>query len=270
MKNIVFSGGAFKCWAYIGTLQALYEHKTPDVEHVVGVSGGSFFGLLFVLKFPWEVLLNFFMNVNFKEYFDIDIDNVLTQQSLFAGNKFTHILKEVISYIIDPDVTFMELRKFTSIKLTINAMNITDGVLEYFNYQLTPDVKVVDAIRASSSLPFIFPPYQINNKLYYDGGICNNCPVDILDEVDTIGFDVCMPSKTDTNYFALNLLLRMSDILNKDTSKQRYNIFYILDETFNNETMNLNQSRDDIFNIYMNGYINSKNILFTNYKALTL
>ena len=29
----------------------------------------------------------------------------------------------------------------------------------------------------------------------YDGGLCNNCPVDILDEVDTIGFDVCFSEK---------------------------------------------------------------------------
>ena len=268
MKNIVFSGGGFKCWAYIGTIQALYEHKTPDLEHVVGVSAGSFFGLLFILRFPWEVLLQFFMDLNFKELFDIDIDNVLTQQSLFAGIKFTNTAREVISYMIDPDITFEDLRKHTSIKLTMNAMNITDGVLEYFNYQLTPKIKVIDAIRASCCLPFIFPPYTINKKLYYDGGLCNNCPVDILDEVDTIGFDVCFSEKTDTHYFALNLLLRMVDILNHDTSKQRYNIFNILDSSFSNESVNLNQTRDDIFNIYMNGYINSKNILFTNYKAI--
>ena len=41
-----------------------------------------------------------------------------------------------------------------------------------------------------------------------------------------------------------------------------------LSSVINNETVNLNQTRDDIFNIYMNGYINSKNILFTNYKAI--
>ena len=32
--------------------------------------------------------------------------------------------------------------------------------------------------------------------------------------------------------------------------------------------INLNQNKDDIFNIYMNGYINSKNIIFKNYIAL--
>ena len=46
-------------------------------------------------------------------------------------------------------------------------------------------------------------------------------------------------------------------------------IFQILDSRFKNEVMNINQTKDDIFNIYMNGYINSKNMIFDNYIALT-
>ena len=42
----------------------------------------------------------------------------------------------------------------------------------------------------------------------------------------------------------------------------------ILDPSFKNELMNINQSKDDIFNIYMNGYINSKNSIFNNFIAL--
>ena len=32
--------------------------------------------------------------------------------------------------------------------------------------------------------------------------------------------------------------------------------------------LNFNQSKDDIFNIYMNGYLNSKKILFDNLLAI--
>ena len=47
-------------------------------------------------------------------------------------------------------------------------------------------------------------------------------------------------------------------------------IYQILDSRFKNETININQTKDDIFNIYMNGYINSKEILFTNHIALKI
>jgi hypothetical protein len=46
-------------------------------------------------------------------------------------------------------------------------------------------------------------------------------------------------------------------------------MYSILTETrFNNHSVNLNQSKDDIFTIYMHGYLTSKEILFKNFIAL--
>jgi len=270
IKNIILSGAGFKCWAYIGTLRALSEHKTPDLEEMIGVSAGSFFGLLYILNIKWDFLLEFFIKLNFKELFDVDIDNILVQQSLLAGLKFTNILKEIISYRVDPDITFKQLRCYSKIKFTVNALNITDGVLEYFNYILTPDIKVIDAIRASCSLPIVFPPYKIDTKFYYDGGICNNCPADITDEINTLVFDLSNHGngnlKSINSINLINLLNILVTMANKSNPQKL--VYKILDESFNDQVYNLNQSRDDIFNIYMYGYINTKNILFENYIAI--
>jgi predicted acylesterase/phospholipase RssA len=89
VKNIIFSGAGFKCWAYIGTLRALEEYPFQGIEQVIGVSAGAIFGLFYVLGIRWDFILDFFMDLNFKEVMDIDIDNVLTQQSVLAGIKFT-------------------------------------------------------------------------------------------------------------------------------------------------------------------------------------
>jgi len=270
IKNIILSGAGFKCWAYIGTLRALSEHKTPDLEEMIGVSAGSIFGLLYILNIKWDFLLEFFIKLNFKELFDVDIDNILVQQSLLAGLKFTNILKEITSYRVDPDITFKQLRCYSKIKFTVNALNITDGVLEYFNYILTPDIKVIDAIRASCSLPILFPPYKIDTKFYYDGGICNNCPADITDEINTLVFDLSNHGNGNLNSInsinLINLLNILVTMANKSNPQKM--VYKILDESFNDQVYNLNQSRDDIFNIYMYGYINTKNILFENYIAI--
>uniref|UniRef100_A0A6C0AZZ7 PNPLA domain-containing protein n=1 Tax=viral metagenome TaxID=1070528 RepID=A0A6C0AZZ7_9ZZZZ len=273
IKNIVFSGGGFKAWAYIGSLQAINEYKYlfNNVEQIIGVSAGAVFGLFYILDIKWQFLLDFFMGLNFKELFDIDIDNIFIQQSLLAGLKFTEIIREIMNYYIDPDVTFKQLWKFSKIKFTTSALNITDSQLEYFNYELTPDIKVIDAIRASCSLPIVLPPYLINGKYYYDGGICNNCPIDLVDEIESIAFDVAFyPENNNSSMKLVDLLNCMVTISNK-SSKQKSgtdNVYSILDDSFNHESVNLNQSRDDIFNIYMNGYINSKNIMFKNHIAL--
>jgi predicted acylesterase/phospholipase RssA len=268
LKNIVLAGGGFKCWAYIGTIRALEEYNIKgSVEHVVGVSAGSIFGLMYILGAKWEFLLNFFINLNFQELYDIDIDNVLMQQSLFAGLKFNKLIKELVTHFIDPDLTFMELHKHSRIKFTVNALNITESKLEYFNFELTPETKVLDAVMASSRLPVVLPPYVINGKSYYDGGLCNNCPIDFIEDEHTLAFDVSCYSKKNTSQASLlNLLNTFITMCNKP--KERENLYNILDESFKDEMINLNQTRDDIFNIYMTGYINSKDILFKNYIAL--
>ena len=272
IKNLVFSGGGFKAWAYIGSLRVLEEHPNfLDIEQVVGVSAGGVFGLFYVLGIKWDFLLDFFMDLNFKELFDIDIDNIIIQQSILAGIKFTELIKEIMSYRIDPGVTFMELYKHSKIKFTTSALNITDSKLEYFNYELTPNTKVIDAVRASCSLPVVLPPYLINGKYYYDGGICNNCPIDTVDENNSIAFDVAFYAESNQSPVKLiDLLNSLVTISNRNSKQSMFteNIYTILDTSFSNESVNLNQSRDDIFNIYMNGYINSKNIFFKNHIEL--
>jgi len=282
IKTIVFSGGGFKCWAYIGTIRALQEYKI-NAEQIIGVSAGAIFGLFYLLGIKWETLLDFFMDLNFKEVMDIDIDNVLTQQSLLAGIRFTEIIKEIIGHVIDPNLTFKELYIHSKIKFTVNALNITDNVLEYFNYSLTPNIKIIDAIRASCNLPIIFPAYPIGNTYYYDGGLCNNCPLDTVDELESIAFNLdftlvpenepLSKNNKGVNFSTLkllDLLNCLSIIANKSTSIKSDNIkiYNVLDAKFKDHLFNLNQKRDDIFNIYMNGYINSKNIIFKNHIAL--
>jgi predicted acylesterase/phospholipase RssA len=268
IKNIVLSGGGFKCWAYIGTLRALKDYPVHEIEHVIGVSAGSFFGLLFILDIKWEFILEYFLNLNFKEIYDIDLDNILVQHSIFEGTKFTQLIREIIALKIDPDSTFKDLRYFTSKKLTIGAINITKSEYQYFDYEKTPNVKLVDAIRASCCIPLIFPPHQIDGDFYYDGGFVNNCPFDIVDEVDTIAFDLITFGKNGTCGFKfLDLINTLVKLIHQKKNVNE-NVYRILDNKFNKESLNLNQTRDDIFNIYMHGYINSKNILFKNYFAL--
>jgi NTE family protein len=272
IKNIIFTGGGFKAWAYIGALKVLDEYKTfipkNNIEQVIGVSAGAVFGLCYLLDISWDFLLDYFINLNFKEYLDIDIDNIITNQSILEGKKFTEILKELLSFKISPDITFKQLKCYSKILFTVNAINVSESKLEYFNYQLTPDIKVIDAVRASCNLPVIFPPYIIGKCLYYDGGICNNCPIDLVDELYSIALDVSHCASTNNNLLdLLNCIINMSN--NNFYKNDSENIYHILDEKFKNQMVNFNQSRDDIFNIYMNGYTNSKNILFKNHIGLT-
>ena len=269
--NIIFAGGGFKGWAYIGTIRALNELiQFEKIKTITGVSIGSVFGLFYLLKIPWETILNVIMNINFKDLLDIDIDNILVNQSVLDGIKYSDTIKEIISLKIDPDITFKELYYHTSILFTVNALNINTSEIEYFNYLTTPDIKIIDSIVASSSIPLLFPAYKINEYYYYDGGLCNNCPVNYIDELNTLAFDIsAFSDKNNSKIKILDLIYTLINISNKAHKNNNDTIIYqILDSRFKNETLNINQTRDDIFNIYMTGYINSKNIIYDNFIAL--
>lgn len=270
VKNLIFSGGGFKGWAYIGTLQAINELiDINNIEVVIGTSIGSVFGLFFILGIKWDYLLDYIMTLDFKEMLDIDINNILINQSLLTGVKYSEIIKEIISTKIDPEITFMDLYKYSKILFTTNALNISNSKIEYFNYILTPDIKIIDAITASSSLPFLFPPFKINGNYYYDGGLCNNCPTNLVDELDSMAFDLGSLNHDNSNGIKLlDLIMTLVNISNGSVNCKKDIIYEILDSRFKNETVNLNQTRDDIFNIYMIGYINSKNIIYDNCIAL--
>ena len=98
IKNIIFSGGGMKGWAYIGAIKALNEYiPFKNIEQVIGVSIGGLFGLLYILKIDPDFILDYIMELSFKDLIDIDLDDILTNQSLLSGVRFTEILKEIIS-----------------------------------------------------------------------------------------------------------------------------------------------------------------------------
>ena len=299
LKNIIFPGGGLKGWAYIGAIRALTELvEYSKIEQVIGTSIGSLFGLCYVLQIEWSYLLDFIINLDFKEMIDIDIDSILVTQSLLEGKKYQQLLREVISTKVDPEITFLELKSISKILFTINAYNITKRKEDYFNYLLTPDVKVIDAVMASCTLPLIFPAYNINNNYYYDSFLINNCPYNIIEPLETMVFEISLipdffsgtlttgntlgptgntlgptgntlgPTGNNNSLYNLMQSLLASVQVNKDTNLGNYIITEIIQEKYNNDMANINQNKDDIFNIYMYGYLKSKDKIFENFIAL--
>lgn len=277
IKNIVFSGGGLKGWAYIGSIRALNELlDINQIEQVIGTSIGSLFGLFYILQIEWKYLLDFFINLDFKELIDIDIDNIFTNQSILKGHMYTKLIKNIIGTKVNPDITFRDLFKKCKILFTVNAFNITKSKNQYFNYLLTPNVKVVDVLLASSSIPIIFPPCKIRSNAgsadwYYDGGITNNCAFELVNELQTIVLDIGIYDNTNnTNIKIYDLITALSTISNNMNSnkKSNYIIFDLINKKYKNDILNINQSKDDIFTIYINGYIHTKNLLFNNFIAL--
>lgn len=89
-------------------------------------------------------------------------------------------------------VDFDQLNQADAMRLTVNALRVSDGELTGFDN--STQVMTVKHILASGALPPAFPPVRIDGQLYWDGGLYSNTPLEtILNDkppVDTLCFMV--------------------------------------------------------------------------------
>lgn len=94
---------------------------------------------------------------------------------------------------VDANVTFEQLRNGEcTLPLKLIATNVTDGCLELFSFDTTPDVVVADAVCASICIPFVFKRWSFPFKRkheeleverhFIDGGLMSNLPSWTFDE----------------------------------------------------------------------------------------
>jgi NTE family protein len=89
------------------------------------------------------------------------------------------------------NITFSCLKSSGGLPLKLVATNVTDGGLELFSYETTPDVVIADAVCASICIPFIFKRWRFSferkgekavEREFIDGGLMSNLPSWSFDE----------------------------------------------------------------------------------------
>ncbi len=164
IKNygLVFSGGGSKGIAHAGVLQYLQE-KNIKPTCIAGSSAGAIVGAMYSFGKKPEEILEFFKSIYFFHWKHF----TFKKAGIVDSDSFKHYFQEVFG-----DVTLGELE----IPIHITATDMVKGKLKIFN----PETKVVDAILASTAVPGMISPYELNGDLYSDGGILNHFPADLL------------------------------------------------------------------------------------------
>ena len=174
-NKLVLSGGGNCGYCYIGVLKSLEEHNINNFKTIMGTSIGSFFATLITMNFTAEDILK---NLHYElDYNDIDLDNFLTNFGFYEGNEMCDIFKKIIKLKYDENITFLELHKKTHKKLIITALCLEDKEITYFSFENFPNLKIIDAIRFSISLPFIFTVKEYNQKHYIDAAVIDNLSI---------------------------------------------------------------------------------------------
>lgn len=158
---VALSGGGVKGFAHLGVLKALEEKNiTPD--YLAGVSAGAIVGSFIAAgRSPSEVM----ELINEKDFFDFAKVGI-PDRGIFSLDNMTENLKKSLNV-----ETFEELK----LPFYVGAANIERARMEYFNKG-----ELIKVIQASSSIPVLFSPVEINGELYVDGGLFENLPVNPL------------------------------------------------------------------------------------------
>ncbi len=99
-----------------------------------------------------------------------------------TGERLVRFLQALLTIKgLPADLTFAALKTAKpNLQLEVVASNLSTGEPAIFSSINTPNCRLVDALRASMSLPFYFWPVHIDDQLYVDGGVHGLYPMNLL------------------------------------------------------------------------------------------
>lgn len=205
------SGGA-KGLCHIGVLQELIKNDI-HIDYISGCSAGAIVGAYYAIHQEIDGLLDKISHMTNRDWLKL-VRISDPRKSIIASTKLFDFFSELIG-----DYKFSD----TKIPIAIVATDMATGKEVVFKKG-----KLIDAIKASASLPGIFVPMKIKGKCYLDGGIVNPTPVDIAKDMGAdfvIGVDLTMrkPVKI-VNPNIIDTLLRSFEILRTKTTKLKLDL----------------------------------------------
>jgi NTE family protein len=171
---LVIGSGGIKCAAVVGLWRVLNEEDI-EVESIVGCSGGSLYGALIANGTELEKVEEMS-----RTFWTSDIMQGYTE-SLKASKDGSLRFNER-SGLVDDSVINKKIQdiygglKFSDLHLPFKVV-ATD--LLSSEKVILSDGNVADAIRASSAIPIIFPPWEVDGRLLIDGAVSDPLPIDV-------------------------------------------------------------------------------------------
>lgn len=160
--GIALGSGSARGWAHIGIIRGLREMGIePDI--VSGCSAGSLVGGAYAAGYL-DDLERWAKRLSRKDVFSF-FDISLMSGGVIAGERLVNFFAERIGDL-----------RIENLPLTFGAVatELATGSEIWFK-----SGSLINAVRASISLPGIFTPFQMDDKWLVDGGIVNPVPVSL-------------------------------------------------------------------------------------------
>ena len=211
--GLALGAGGSRGVCHIGVLKALEEEGIKP-DFICGCSMGAVVGACYSKGMSVDKMMNAVLKLKAVKLVDLNAAPI-SKLSFLRGRKMQKLLLSHIG-----DITFDRL----DIPFACVASDIYTGKSVTFK-----EGKVIDAVRASSSIPVVFPPVKIGEHLLVDGGVLCRVPTVQTKEM---GADVVIAVDALTNTKesvtgvknVFNLVTRIFDVMDNNGSEMKKKI----------------------------------------------
>ncbi|MEY4595001.1 MAG: hypothetical protein RIQ47_1411, partial [Bacteroidota bacterium] len=196
--GLVLSGGGARGLAHIGAIRALEEQNIP-IDFIAGTSAGAVIGCLYAMGYSPTEMDSIVRTKEFESWatgkLDPDFNYYFTKQeenaswislrfsldSLFGTPLPTNLVSSVpYDYALMRGTSSIIARaNYNFDSLFIPFRCVASDITQKKSYVFR-NGDLARAVRASSAYPFYFRPITIDGKIFYDGGLYDNFPSDVM------------------------------------------------------------------------------------------
>lgn len=191
--GVAFGGGSAKGIAHVGVIRWLEEHRIP-IDAAAGTSMGGLVGGAFASGMDADELQRFLESLDWDQLFGASSFEYKNIRRKADARAYPSRLEFGLKGGVVPPTA---LNDGQYVELLLGRIAAPYFGIENFDELPTPfrtvavdllsaqpvvmrDGSLADAMRATMSLPLIFPPVEVNGQVLIDGGTMNNVPADVV------------------------------------------------------------------------------------------
>lgn len=159
--GLVLGSGAARGLSHIGVLKVLEEHNVP-VDYIAGTSIGAIIGGLYAFGLSAFEIEKIVEDVGTKGWVKI-LKPTLSHSGFMSGKSVVEFFKSIVGNV-----------RIENLKIPFScvATDFSSGEKVVFSKG-----KLIDAMRASMSIPIVFSPAIFEEKIFLDGGLTSGLPI---------------------------------------------------------------------------------------------
>ena len=274
--GLALAGGGIRGAAHIGAIKALEENGIK-IDAIAGTSAGSMVAVLFGMGYTTDEiykLCNYFAKSivaisprdiwgGIREKKGVTLGGITSSRNIELAMEETATLKRIKTI---KDIT-MPIAIPTTDLISGKEIIFTNSE-ELKGKEYIHDIEIGKAVRASSSFPGMYAPFEYEKYQFADGGILDNLPSMQarklgVDKVISIKFKIKTPRKQKTIY---NIAMQTLDLMTENLIKESIeNSDYVIEIDLK-DVKPFNVGKSDF--CYQEGYIQTLDNIIKIKKAL--